>query len=222
MYPSTKISYGTREFNLFGFSVKDYIFNRWRSTGKFYEEPLLEKIRSLNISGCYVDAGANQGNHAIFFSEFCNSSEIVAVEASGKILPVFKLNLAGSVSKPCEIYHRCLYSEIGLKANAFGGVSPENCGSTTFVVTPDDSGEVGTTTLDNLLVGKDVGFMKLDIEGMELSALEGAVETLERCRPVIVAEALDAVAKFKLDELFARLNYRLTYTLLKTHCWEPL
>jgi FkbM family methyltransferase len=45
---------------------------------------------------------------------------------------------------------------------------------------------VPTTTIDSL--GLHLKLLKLDIEGMEVKALQGARQTIERCRPVIFAE----------------------------------
>lgn len=50
---------------------------------------------------------------------------------------------------------------------------------------------VKVVTLDSLRL-KDVDFIKMDIQGYELFALQGAVRTLQRCRPVcLIEEALN-------------------------------
>jgi FkbM family methyltransferase len=61
----------------------------------------------------------------------------------------------------------------------FGGVSPKN-------YTHGD--EVPTVTLDELALSQ-VGFIKIDVEGMEKEVLLGAGETLERNRPLMMIEA---------------------------------
>lgn len=48
-------------------------------------------------------------------------------------------------------------------------------------------GEIEMRTLDSYGF-KDVDFIKIDCEGFELYVLQGAVETLKRCKPVLIVE----------------------------------
>lgn len=48
-------------------------------------------------------------------------------------------------------------------------------------------GPVPTIRIDDLALA-DCDLIQLDVEGCELHALQGAVQTLERCKPIIVAE----------------------------------
>ena len=49
--------------------------------------------------------------------------------------------------------------------------------------------EVEVTTVDRLLDGTPVDFIKLDVEGAEAAALRGAEQTLSRCRPALLISA---------------------------------
>lgn len=49
--------------------------------------------------------------------------------------------------------------------------------------------EVDCVTLDEALGGSDPTFIKMDIEGAELDALEGARRTIERCAPILAVSA---------------------------------
>jgi FkbM family methyltransferase len=47
---------------------------------------------------------------------------------------------------------------------------------------------VETCCLDSVLNGRDVNLIKIDVEGLELSVLRGATETIKRSRPAIIFE----------------------------------
>ncbi len=49
---------------------------------------------------------------------------------------------------------------------------------------------VPTARLDDVMQ-QDIGFVKIDVEGHELSVLQGAVGLIERCEPVFLVEAED-------------------------------
>lgn len=51
----------------------------------------------------------------------------------------------------------------------------------------EDGSEIQITTVDALGI-EDLDFLQLDVEGYEAHALEGAAETIARCRPVIQVE----------------------------------
>ena len=50
-----------------------------------------------------------------------------------------------------------------------------------------EGGETQIITLDGVGI-RDLDFLKLDVEGYELFALQGAERTVRHCRPVIVME----------------------------------
>jgi FkbM family methyltransferase len=69
---------------------------------------------------------------------------------------------------------------------------------------------VPTARLD-AIVHQDVAFVKIDVEGHELSVLNGAVDLLEHCQPVFLVEAEDrhrVAATRSIFEFFARRSYR--------------
>ncbi len=48
-------------------------------------------------------------------------------------------------------------------------------------------GDIPLRTLDSFGLG-DVDLIKIDVEGMELAVVQGAVETIRRCKPLLVIE----------------------------------
>jgi len=51
----------------------------------------------------------------------------------------------------------------------------------------DGDGDIPMVCLDSLCL-QDVDFIKIDVEGYELQVVQGAVETIKRCRPCMVVE----------------------------------
>jgi hypothetical protein len=70
--------------------------------------------------------------------------------------------------------------------------------------------------LDSLDIDRDVGIVKMDVEGAEPLVLQGAERFLERCRPTILSEVLSGglrhVGGMEPDEYMGylrRLGYRV-------------
>jgi FkbM family methyltransferase len=76
--------------------------------------------------------------------------------------------------------------------------------------------EFHSVRLDDFLAGQRVDFLKIDTDGFELNVLGGAMETIERCRPLMLIEAEvndtddDSLRKCRrLVELLLGLKYRV-------------
>lgn len=81
---------------------------------------------------------------------------------------------------------------------------------------------VATKPLD-AVYGGDVGFIKIDVEGHEESVLQGASETIARCRPRVLVEAEERHAPGSVSRVhafFRRFGYR-GYFVLRRHI-EPI
>src|SRR5690606_31779742 len=63
---------------------------------------------------------------------------------------------------------------------------PQNPGANRVMA----GGTIPVMSLDSLQL-KDVDLIQLDIEGYEMNALEGASNTIDRCRPVVCLELRD-------------------------------
>lgn len=141
--------------------------------GKWYELKNLEFIRSLQVKGNYVDAGAFIGTHSLFFSLFCPAAQVYAFEANPRAFQKLKQNLKGNGVTNCEAFN------IGLSDQAGHAVLREanetNRGATWL---SSGEGQVVVSPLDYFNL-QDVKVMKVDVEGMELQVLKGAVKTLK-------------------------------------------
>jgi FkbM family methyltransferase len=80
----------------------------------------------------------------------------------------------------------------------------------TMVTAAEGDRSVATTTIDEQLAGGRVDLIKLDVEGAEKRALEGARETIERDRPKLAVSAYHHLEDLvDLPDLIAEMGYRM-------------
>jgi FkbM family methyltransferase len=69
-----------------------------------------------------------------------------------------------------------------------------------------DYEDVATVRLDDVLPEQaDIGVLQLDVEGFEEPALKGALETITRCRPILI---LETVPEAFMESSITPLGYR--------------
>lgn len=84
-----------------------------------------------------------------------------------------------------------------------------------FEGVPCDRISVATQRLDECGL-QNIGFIKIDVEGHEMAVLEGAEETLQRCRPIILVEIEQHHIKRDIHEEFDEIeskNYKGSFFL---------
>lgn len=178
-------------------------------TGTFYEIDLLAYMETLDLpEGVVVDVGANIGNHAIFMASFLGP--VVAFEPYPRILPLLRENLSVN-NVDVKLF------EVGLGSEPSRGSLVAEAGNigAAHVVEGDD---VAIETLDGHNL--DVALMKVDVEGMELQVLQGAVETLKRCRPHLFLERGTRKHFRELRAFLRPLGYRPVVRWAFTPVWH--
>jgi FkbM family methyltransferase len=159
--------------------------------GNFYEEEELAIIEKFFDPGsCFVDLGANVGNHTLFASLFLGAAKVIPFELNPIATRVLVTNIRLNNLQNVDT------SYIGL------GVSSQDCrlklsywednnwGGAVF--RPDEGGVISAVSGDSILAPMPIGFIKMDIEGMEVEALRGLAVTIERWRPKMFVECRDA------------------------------
>ena len=89
--------------------------------------------------------------------------------------------------------------------------------STSFV---SDIGEVTlqVDTIDSIVGDSSVSFIKMDIEGSELPALQGAIKTLERSRPILAICVYHKKEDLITIPQFIKSIYKNCRFYLRKHC----
>jgi FkbM family methyltransferase len=158
-----------------------------------------------------IDIGANVGYTTLpMASAIGDGGSIVAIEPSPENLPELRKNIEiNSLSNRVEIIASAVGDapgDVGLK----GGI---NSGVVAYGEAPH---RVHIDRLDNL-VNKPIDFIKMEVEGYEVKAINGAVTILSAQRPVLFSEVHpllirsigDSVERMirTLQEIYSMIRY---------------
>ena len=179
---------------------------------KLYGRYQLEEIkvfdRYVQEGDTVLDIGANIGTHTLWFANKVGESGFVmAFEPQRLIFQTLCANMALNSIKHVD----CKQLGVGyskrlvtvpvldpLKENNFGGLSIDGHseGEPVAICRVDD---IGLSRCD---------FIKMDVEGMEPEALQGAMNTIVKCRPVLYIE-LDREENIHFLQIFLEeLRYK--------------
>lgn len=166
---------------------------------------LLQTIaRLLGDDFEFLDIGANFGTYTLGLAPLAPRGKVHAFEPQRIIHHM----LAGSVALNGLTHVHCHNLAVGktegrIEVPQFNYTEPMNFGSVEFLPEqteplsqtrshdPDKVEHVGLVTIDGFGF-KRARMMKIDVEGMEMDVLDGATETIRRCRPVMLVEFIKA------------------------------
>jgi len=140
-----------------------------------------------------VDVGGNVGRWSVDFAK--DFETVSAFEPAPYHIECFEKN--------CEQYPNIKLYPYGLSnTNKKGNLEvavAEHLGSTRVI--PSSDGNIELKTLDEHNF-TDVDVLKVDVEGLEIDVLQGAQQTIRRCKPIIVIErCVFNSERFGLDKM---------------------
>lgn len=154
-----------------------------------------------------VQAGGSVGYWPMRMAE--KFERVITFEPEKEVLGCLRKNLAGC-------------GNIEVRGEALGvehrKVDVAIIGFGSHRILPGD--DVDMIRLDSLsLTGVDL--IQFDIEGSEANALDGAEETVDRCRPVIQVEILNPEKGFDVWGFFERHRYKLRHSFTRDYVFTP-
>lgn len=155
----------------------------------------------LKLGDIFVDAGANIGIYTVIAGHIVgDAGRVIAIEMMPKTATVLREHIAMNLLKNVEVIAQALSSTAGQVVVA--RVPPGRHGQASIangLVRGASEVSVTTTTLEIIFEGiKRIALIKMDLEGAEALALEGAGDALERVQAVIFEDLGDA----RLGEIF--------------------
>jgi len=182
--------YGTISTNAAGDLISDCIhaYGEWART----EVEFICKYL-LPHQGTFIDIGAYIGTHTIPFALHvgpCGNG--ISFEPNRSSFSLLSVNLQMAGLKNVTAYNTAASESSGIAFNLFS--EPGNNGQTTlhreaasYNPSDTDSNKCLGQAIDDLHIGH-VDFIKVDVEGMEFSALKGCIKLVEHCKPNIYLE----------------------------------
>ncbi len=156
--------------------IADQFGDRWYGSGYDWKEATWIKDRLIERGGTVVDVGTNHGVTAVLFAKWIGpEGEVIAIDGRRQNVETARENAA--LNDAPNI--RCIHTAVGSHAGTIefmdqpnGAVLTQRGASRKVVTVP-------LRTLDEILEGKRVSFLKIDVEGHEVEVLKGGVETLK-------------------------------------------
>lgn len=183
----------TGKYYLPSFLKKDGIANTIQR-GFIYDNEMVEMAKKyITPKSAFLDVGANFGQMSIVLSKFINSiggGKIYAFEAEPFVGDILQKNVKINHCDNIEVILGAVHNKNGDTL-----IFPEpdfkqfdTYGSYGVQPLASEGRKVTTVTIDSLNIKDKVSFIKVDVQGSDLFALQGAKETILKNKPVIVFE----------------------------------
>lgn len=188
----------------------DYLQRVILRTRTFYEARLLASVRAMGLIGPEVtvcDIGANIGNHSVYFGKILGARRVLSFEPQPHCYATLCRNLDLNNLGDALAYN-CLVGSTSGRGEVTR-FNARNLGGTAFAPAP--SGAIPMVALDDLIEADELqglGFLKIDVEGMQLDVLAGAKRVIQRFKPAIWVELLERDNAFEATaKLLGSMGY---------------
>ena len=180
---------------------------------------LLEARRRYHGDGVVaLDCGANIGVQTVDWATAMTGwGSVMAIEPQERLYYALAGNIALNNCFNAIAMHAAVAAESGvmriptpdyLKPASFGSLELRQRKNNEFIGQAVDYSEATGTPIQKIAIDtlelSRVDLIKLDIEGMELEALEGGKKTIEMCRPILLVEMI----KVSREDLRAWMEQR--------------
>jgi len=187
----------------------------WTGFHEFHEFLFLHKFLKKDM--VFVDVGANLGEYSLFVAKRLTQGMVLAFEPLPKMHALLEENIKLNHFKNVKLLRYGLSDQEGILPIL--EIDDEHEGLSTFY--PGDRKIMNRTEVPLKSFDKEFGnfgvatldFIKMDIEGAELTALKGFKSSIERFKPVIMIE-INALtyerAGYSVEEMFQffkEMNY---------------
>ena len=169
---------------------------------EFGDTEELETIKKLSKKNklLFLDCGSNYGFYSFYSASISKNNEVVSIEASKKTSETFKKNLSLNNFLNIKFYNKAISDTDGLiiKFNESENDWESSQVHSDFklnAVSEVESIKIDTI-VDEYNLSNYIAVIKLDLEGNEFGALNGALKFIKQASPLIIIE----FSKFIFDK----------------------
>ena len=176
------------------------------------------RSEAYNSDQIAIDAGANVGSYTRVLLEYY--SRVIAIEPMSDTFRCLERN----VHEWGKFDRVSLYNSAVSDAWDYVKIK-RGWGRLSMTARVTSGGEISAIPIDELKV-KNVGFIKLDVEGFELKALRGATSTINESKPVVFMEVKpkekeQSATPYAAHEYLLNLGYDLKHKLGINWVYHP-
>jgi FkbM family methyltransferase len=154
--------------------------------GRREREEMQVMMQLIQATSVVYDVGANYGMHTLLMAKLANTSgHVYAFEPVHELASEVAANLSLNNFRNATVVRKAVSKSVG---KAFFDATP---GTAVGHLATDGNLEVETTSLDAFVFdqgNRAPDLIKIDIEGAESQALEGAMRLLQEHRPALLIE----------------------------------
>ena len=188
------------------FRNDDTIGESLRRYGEWARNEMNIFARYINTGDTVLDIGCNVGTHSMFFSNVVGpTGNVIAVDA--QLAAIAVTSLTALIQNRSNV--SALNLAVGEKAGQISFPVPDYAARENFgALKISNSGKVVQQIDIDRLSYDNLRFIKMDIEGNELSALRGAAKTIQLHKPTISCEILTNSLKDRIIDFLEQFGYQ--------------
>ncbi|MGE0362800.1 MAG: FkbM family methyltransferase [Vicinamibacterales bacterium] len=160
-----------------------FMANEIKPDGSYQRGHLEAALAHVTDWSCAIDGGAHVGTFSKPLA--ARFARVIAVEPSPDTFEALSANVAAFALANVETKRVALGASPGSVRMVLDGRGAQMQNTGARHVTA--GGDIPVETVDSWEL-PSLGLLKLDVEGSEAAALRGALQTLKRCKPIVIFE----------------------------------
>ncbi len=181
--------------------------------GDYHELSIIKKF-SKNKKILFIDCGCNYGFYSLYTASLSEKNKIISIEASKNTSGEFFKNLNLNNFKNVDFYNNAVSNSSGENISFNESTNDWESSQTHSSFKLSSKLKIKSIRIDSLLenyfLKEYLVIIKLDIEGNEVNAIKGALETINKSKPLIIIEFSKYIFE-NMDNIYYLKEFLIKY-----------